>query len=61
MRTKEELETTVNSLVYRRRYKEAVAKKVGICSYCPWHARENATRGAKHGHRKFNKIRKGKP
>lgn len=61
MRPKAELEATTNRRVYRCRYKEVIANKLGICTYCRWHAGENAPRKAKHGHRKLNKIHRGKP
>lgn len=48
MHAKEELETTTNKTVYRRRYKELYAG----CSYCKWHKNENASRKPKHGVRK---------
>lgn len=55
-RPKEELDATENRTVYRRRYKQLRAK----CSYCKWHRNENATEHARRGHRKRNKIRRGK-
>lgn len=56
MKPKEELASTANSTVYRRRYKQFKAS----CTYCRWHQNENAPRKAKHGTRKWNKIRRGK-
>ena len=48
MRAKEELESTTNKKVYRRRYKELNAS----CSFCKWHKNENAGHIAPHGHKK---------
>ena len=52
MRPKEEEDTTTNSSVYRKRYKELHAG----CSYCKWHRGENATHTDRR--RKRNKTRK---
>lgn len=30
-----------NSTVYKRHYKISVCRKVGKCSFCPWHDIEN--------------------
>lgn len=56
MRSKDELDITTNRRVYKRRYKEYIAHKVGLCTYCKWHQRENASRKPRHGHRKMNKV-----
>jgi hypothetical protein len=54
MRPKEEMGTTGNSTVHRRRYKQLRAK----CSYCPWHRKENEGRRPRHGARKRRMIRR---
>ena len=56
MRPKEELDSTENPTVYRRLYKQLRAN----CAWCAWHKVENANRLPRHGHRKQNKIRRGK-
>jgi hypothetical protein len=61
MRPLDELHTTTNGAVYRRRLKQVVARKFGICSFCRWHAGVHGLRRARHGHRKLNKTRRGTP
>jgi hypothetical protein len=56
MRPKQDLDTTDSSTVYRRRYKQLRAS----CAFCRWHQKDNASRRAKHGTRKMNKIRRGR-
>lgn len=56
MRPKEELDSTENGTVRRRRYKQLQAS----CPFCRWHQTENAPRKAKRGTRKLNKTRRGR-
>lgn len=55
MKPKEELGTTDNSTIWRRRRKQLLAK----CSFCPWHKNENASRRPKHGVRKRKNMHNG--
>ena len=56
MRPKQELDSTENCTVYRRRYKQLRAS----CTFCRWHQKDNASRRAKRGTRKPNKTRRGR-
>lgn len=38
MRPMDELHATTNGAVFKRRLKQVVAKKFGICSFCRWHS-----------------------
>ena len=56
MRPKEELDSTVNPTIYKRLYKRLRAD----CPWCKWHRIANATRQPRHGHRKLNKVQRGR-
>lgn len=45
MRTKEELDTTVNSSIYKKRYKKYICGLTGKCNSCSWHRGENERHG----------------
>lgn len=41
MRQTEELKNTTNREAYKKLYRSVVCNKIGKCSYCPWHDKEN--------------------
>ena len=43
MREKQDLDSTVNSSVYKKLYKLYICKNTGKCTLCRWHGDENTS------------------
>jgi hypothetical protein len=57
---KQLLQQTTNSTVFNKIYKAVIASKTGICTRCPWHGNENASRQQKSWKRKRRTFRQYK-